>query len=303
MAMLSLAVACTGAQNQQSGASVTRHGDASRDLMFSWSRRHLLEIHEQPWCPAAIRDGATDYLRFIAAFARQYRYVVPLLRRGLLASGSERIVDLCSGGGGPWPQLQRELHAALPAPAPILLTDLHPNQAAAHMPIRGQPYIRFVPKSVDATHIPAELTGFRTLFTAFHHFPPQDARRILQDAVDQGQGIGVFEQTARTPLALLIMLVLPWLALLAAPFVRPFRLDRLFWTYLIPLIPFVLCFDGIVSCLRTYTLAEMRALTASLRPPASGAHYRWEIGTVPSPLSPIGVRYLLGYPMQDSERP
>jgi hypothetical protein len=261
-------------------------------------RRHLFEIHEQDWCPAVIRDGATDYLRFLAAFAHQYTHVVPVLRRGLLAAGSEAIVDLCSGSGGPWPQLQRELLASLPTPIPILLTDLHPNSAAAYRPSWAQSTVEFVRTPVDATRIPADLAGFRTLFTAFHHFPPQDARRILLDAVRQGQGIGVFEQTARTPLALIMMLFLPWLAFLAAPFLRPFRIDRLFWTWVIPAIPFVLTFDGIVSCLRTYSLPELRALTEDIRVHAIGPDYVWEFGTVPSPISPIGVRYLIGYPVR-----
>jgi hypothetical protein len=264
---------------------------------FKWKRRHLIEIHEQRWCPDFIRDGATDYLRFIAAIGHQYRHVVPLLQCALLASDSERIVDLCSGSGGPWPQLQRALYATMRRPIPILLTDLHPNQAAIHTTARATPYIQFVSTPVDATQIPAELTGFRTLFTAFHQFVPQDARSILQDAVRCGQGIAIFEQTARTTLALLVMLVLPWIALLAAPFVRPFRADRLFWTWVVPLIPLVLCFDGVVSCLRTYSLTELQEMVAGLDPPPAGIHYQWEIGRVPSPLSPIGVTYAIGYPV------
>ena len=262
-------------------------------------RRHLFEIHEQDWCPAAIRDGATDYLRFFAAVARQYKHVIPVLGRGLLASRSEAIVDLCSGSGGPWPQLQRGLSVSLPKPIPILLTDLHPNQATTNRPPWAQANVEFVRTPVDATRIPAELTGFRTLFTAFHHFQPQDAQNILRDAVRQGQGIGVFEQTARTPLALIMMLVLPWLALLTAPFIRPFRIDRLFWTWVIPAIPFVLVFDGIVSCLRTYSLPELRALTEDIHVHTTGQDYIWEYGALPSPLSPVGVHYLIGYPARE----
>ncbi len=262
-------------------------------------RRHLLEIHEQSWCPPFIRDGATDYLRFITTVSRQYSCVIPKLQKALLASQSERIVDLCSGGGGPWPKLQRDLQAALPRPMPVLLTDLHPNKAAARLPTWAEPDVEFAPVPVDATQIPPGLSGFRTLFTAFHHFPPGDARRILQDAVSQGQGIGVFEQTARTPLALLMMLVLPWLAVLAAPFVRPFRLERLFWTWVIPVAPFVLMFDGLVSCLRTYSLAELEQLTAEVQTPAGGLPYHWEIGRVRSPLSPVGICYLIGYPIHE----
>ena len=263
---------------------------------FKWKRRHFIEIHEQRWCPAVIRDGATDYLRFIAAIGRQYRYVIPLLQGALLASDSKRIIDLCSGGGGPWPQIHRGLYAGMHRPIPILRTDLYPNQAAAQPTGSASPLIQFVTTPVDAAEIPVELTGFRTLFTAFHHFTPQNARSILQDAVRNGQGIAVFEQTARTPLALLVMLVLPFLAYLSAPFLRPFRADRLFWTWIIPIIPLALCFDGIVSCLRTYTELELNEMTAGLEQYPVGARYQWEIGHVPSPLSPIGITYAIGYP-------
>src|SRR5450759_4223616 len=35
------------------------------------------------------------------------------------------------------------------------------------------------------------------------------------------------------------------------PWIRPFRWSRLLWTYLIPIIPLVFLFDGVVSCHRT----------------------------------------------------
>lgn len=270
-------------------------------MLRGCSRRQLFEIHEQSWCPAFVRDGATDYLRFVATLGRQYKHAVPLLRKGLVASGSERIVDFCSGSGGPWPKLQQDLEAALSRPMPVVLADLHPSQAPAQVHSKRGSNIEVVPVPLDAGQVPTELTGFRTLFTAFHHFAPAGARKILQDAVDKGQGIGIFEQTARTPLALFMMLTLPWLAALVTPFVRPFRLDRLFWTWVIPLIPFVLCCDGIVSCLRTYSPSELHTLTTEVAQSTNSVPYCWEIGRVPSPLSPIGVGYLVGYPMPDHE--
>lgn len=114
----------------------------------------------------------------------------------------------------------------------------------------------------------------------------------MQDAVRQGQGIAIFEQTRRHLLALLLMLWLPAVAWLATPFLRPFQWRRLLFTYLLPLIPLVLCVDGLVSCLRTYSPAELRAMTARLEGPV----YVWHVGRVPSPLSPLGVTYLIGYP-------
>jgi len=66
----------------------------------------------------------------------------------------------------------------------------------------------------------------------------------------------------------------------------------LFWTYLIPLVPMVTLFDGLVSCLRTYSIPELRGLTA--RVDTNG--YRWDIGAVRSKKVPIPITYLIGVP-------
>lgn len=263
-------------------------------------RLHLFEIHEQPWCPTVIRDGAMDCLRIIATVGNQYKHGGPLLQRALLATGATQIVDLCSGGGGPWLRLAKTLHTRQGEPVPILLTDLYPHHSAADggKAATTAP-IRLLATPIDATQLPAEVTGLRTLFTAFHHFPSARAQAILQDAVNAGQGIAIFEQTARTPQALLMMYLLPWLALLMTPFIRPWRFARLFWTFVIPAIPLVLWFDGLVSCLRTYSEAELAAMVNALEPSPQGVDYVWQIGRAPSPLSPLGVGYLIGYPRRE----
>lgn len=260
------------------------------------SRLHLFELHEQPWCPAAIRDGATDCLRFIATVGNQYKHVVPLLQQALLTTDAPRIIDLCSGGGGPWHSLASKLRTGQGDPVQILLTDLYPNQGAGEARHTATPQLHFIVTPVDATQLPADLTGFRTLFTAFHHFSPQHAQAILQDAVNANQGIAIFEQTARTPVALLTMFLLPFLGLLAAPFIWPWRRAHFFWTFIIPAIPLVLWFDGMISCLRTYSASELAMLIDKLDPAPSGVVYIWQIGKVRSPLSPIGVSYVIGYP-------
>ncbi len=256
-------------------------------------RLQLLELHEQPWCPAAVRAGAMDCLRLIATVGNQYQHVLPRLQAALTATGCTEILDLCSGSGGPWPvlvaQLQRETESLA-----VTLTDRYPPPLA-----RTHGSIHYHPTPVDATAVPATLTGFRTLFTAFHHFEPERARAILQDAVIQRRGIAIFEQTRRHPLACLLMLLLAPLACLLVPFIRPWRLDRFFWTYLIPAIPLVLGIDGVVSCLRTYTQEEMATLVATLDG-VDGAPYDWEIGHAKAPLSPLGISYAIGYPASAS---
>ena len=86
--------------------------------------------------------------------------------------------------------------------------------------------------------------------------------------------------------------MVPVLALIFVPFVRPFRWSRLLWTYLIPLVPFVLLFDGIVSCIRTYSPAELGELLEGL----SANEYQWDIGEERQGPLPVTITYLIGLP-------
>ncbi len=256
-------------------------------------RLHLLEIEDQWWCPRVIRDAATDYLRFIESLTNPYGPAAPLLRRALERAGTHRVLDLGSGAGGLWPQLLPALDAA-GVSVEVCLTDRYPNVQAleqARMASGGR--IEFYPGRVDARQVPPELVGFRTLFSAFHHFRPAEARAVLADADARREGIGVFEVTQRSRVAVLAMVIPPLLLLVLTPFIRPFRWSRLLWTYVIPLVPLVVYFDGAVSCLRTYTPSELREMTASL----SAEGYVWEIGEERVRRAPVRVTYLLGYPV------
>jgi hypothetical protein len=257
-------------------------------------RFHLLEIEDQPWCPEFLRTAITDFLRVLMEWFAPYAAAAPLLARALTRVGETDIVDLCSGGGGPWRDLLRRIPSAGGPDVRVRLSDLYPNYAAyARLGRLCGARIAAEPEPVDATAVPPRLTGFRTLFTALHHFPPATARAILADAVRQRRGIGVFEITRRSPLGLVGMLFLPVLALLLTPFIRPFRWDRLFWTYLVPLVPLIVWFEGSVSCLRTYTPAELGELVSGFD------GYRWEIGTVRGPPLATLVTYLVGTPVEN----
>lgn len=204
-----------------------------------------------------------------------YQPIAHLLRKRLEECGSGRVVDLCSGAGGPWPSLVRHFKMQGGTPPEVLLTDKYPDTTKLHdlEPLTAN-HIHFLKRSIDATQIPGSLRGFRTLFSSFHHLNPDEARRLLQDTVDARQGIGIFEASARHMFTFLSVLFVPVAAWLFLPFRRPFRWSRLLWTYFIPVIPFVLFFDGLVSCLRSYSLGELREMTRGVA--ASG--YRWEIG-------------------------
>jgi len=256
-------------------------------------RVHSFELEDQPWFPAAIRDLATDYLHFVEARCALHLPALPLLWEVLEATGTERVVDLCSGAGGMIPLIQQAL-AADGVPVRFTLTDRYPNlpafQAAAQA---GGGAIDFVPEAVDARAVPPELRGVRTLFNGFHHFPPGEAVQVLRDAVQARQPIAIFEVSERSLSTLIpLALLTPLLVALATPFIRPFRWRRLFWTYVLPAVPLTCWWDGIISQLRAYTPAELEGLARE----AGEDVYVWRTGKKALGSTPGMLTYLLGYP-------
>jgi hypothetical protein len=260
-------------------------------------RFRLFEIHEQPWFPQFLRDQFVDGLQMILEVTNTYHPIAQLLRKRLENCGSKRVLDLCSGAGGPWPSLVRHFKSRGAEPPEVLLTDKYPCTRKLHdweFPAANR--IHFLRYSIDATQIPGHLQGFRTLFSSFHHLNPDEARGLLRDSVNKRQAIGIFEVSARHALTLLSILFLPIAAWLFVPFRRPFRWSRLLWTYLIPVIPFVLCFDGLISCLRAYSIPELQEMTKGLA--TSG--YGWAIGEQAGGLLPLRITYLFGCPQSIS---
>jgi len=129
----------------------------------------------------------------------------------------------------------------------------------------------------------------RTQFLSLHHFKPKDAKKILQNAVATKQNIAIFEGQERSFASIFAMIFSPITVLLVTPFIKPFSVGRIIFTYLIPLVPIFVLWDGIVSSLRTYSVKEMEDLVNGLE---NKDQFDWEIGRKKS--GPGVNLYLLG---------
>lgn len=261
--------------------------------MWIQNRLPFGEIADQSWCPRVIRNYLTDFLQFSINQTGQYIPVVPRLFYFMQRGGDQHIVDLCSGGSGPWLRIYGIFSRAIGESFRIVLTDRSPNLDAfgyAHKVSKGK--IVFREEPFDICGLPIGLIGFRTLFGSFHHFTPVQAKQILQDAVDSGQGIGIFEMTDRSVLSVLGMISAPLFVLLHTPKIKPYRWSRYFFTYILPVVPLVVMLDGVMSCLRSYSIEELVAMTGSI----TGENYDWEIRKLRSPFSPFPIIYVLGSP-------
>jgi hypothetical protein len=259
-------------------------------------RLHLFELEDQRWLPSSIRHGVTAYLNFVGNLsAAPYEDFAFLLAQAMRATGDRVLLDLCSGASGPVPTLlhllkQRGIDAR------AILTDLYPDERIRTLiDKRSDGSLTYLREPVDATRVLPELDGFRILCNGFHHFPPSRARHILADTVQSGRGIALFEAVERRLPAMLACLAALIAVPLATLFMRPWRWDRAVLTFLIPIIPLAVAWDGLVSCVRVYSPSELRALVNGI-PGSDG--YRWHIQRHAVPRSPFGVTCLVGYPRQ-----
>ena len=222
--------------------------------------------------------------------------VADVLRREVLEKNGQQsssaptwiMIDFCAGGGGPTPSIERILNTSQQgtkaAPTQFVLTDLHPHVEEWAVAAAASQHVRYAAQPVDAsaadpkailneafgavsptksTASPADGARVCRLFSlAFHHFDDPLAREILKNSVETSDGFGIFELQDRSLSAFVTTLVFGLGVLLTAPYYawRWRSPMTLVFTYLIPILPFVLLFDGWMSMLRTRTPDEVEAL-------------------------------------------
>lgn len=257
-------------------------------------RIHLFELEDQSWFPSQLRSLITDLLQYQLTAFNVYQPAIPKIQEVMQKTNCNQIIDLGSGSSGSVLQIQEMLESEKKISISVTLTDKYPNiERFERIRELSNNRINYISDPIDATSVPPEYEGLRSLFTSFHHFPPEAAKKILQDAVDKEAPIGIFEFTERTISNVIkIILFAPLIVFLQTPFIRPFKWSRLFWTYVIPIAPLAYCWDALVSHLRTYSPEELQQLISEI----NSENYNWEFGKLKSEESSFNITYLIGFP-------
>lgn len=165
------------------------------------------------------------------------------------------------------------------APINFLLTDLHPN-IDAWMPLAEKSNaLNFIPQPVDAAWPPTSVMSrgrsssgiaatssariLRTFYLSFHHFDDNAAKAILKSTLETSDAFAIVELQDRRLFSLLLLMLEPLLVYLVAPLWFLGDVRYLFFTFIIPLMPILMGWDGIVSLLRTRTFDEIVKLADS----------------------------------------
>ena len=258
-------------------------------------RIHLFEFEDLSWFPSFIRDGGTDFLGFILRITKFYAPAIELLENVVKKTAHSEIIDLCSGNGGPIELIFQKIDPSLNVK--FIISDKYPNIPAYRQLQRSTDNkVDFYPDSLDVLESDLDLPGIRTMFSAIHHFNPEEVKIVLRKMVNKDKTICLFDSGDRhLGIILGILLFHPILFFFITPFLRPFRISRIVFTYLIPLIPLYTIWDGIVSIMRLYSPNELRAIAIEID---IEGRYQWDFGKVRSKIG-LSVAFLIGTPIKN----
>ncbi|SFT82399.1 hypothetical protein SAMN05216474_2569 [Lishizhenia tianjinensis] len=255
-------------------------------------RIHLFEFEDLHFFPEFLRNSMTNYLNAFHRVIKTKNDLSLVVKKALKISKATHIQDLCSGAGGPMPDVLREIQKDKEFEhLQLTLSDLYPNQQALKK-FEAVNDINYLSSPVNAASIPKQENTLVTMICSMHHMPPKVAKEILLNAQHNNQCICVYEISDNSypivlfPINFLIGLIMPFFV---TPFVKNITWHQILFTYFIPLLPILISWDGTVSNVRTYTKSDWQELMGN----DLSEKYTWEIETVGDKMKKI---YVLGYP-------
>ena len=227
------------------------------------NRWHLFEFGDQSWLPRLLREIYMDCMKFAFSVGGHYAKMHEPFATWASRTGESEVLDLASGGGAPIGQMIRGAAQSNTTMPQVYLSDLHPNlRHYRDLQLQhGNDQLSYVSEPVDVLNIGRPQFRLCSVCTAFHHFRPKDAARVIATFGHERDGFFIMEPLQRDWKHLALMIISgPWIYMLTPFFHRPFRWSRLIFCTLLPIVPLMVFIDGCVSVMRIYRPEEIREM-------------------------------------------
>lgn len=214
--------------------------------------QELKELEDFEWFPATLRNFQTEFIGFVVAKFYFYKPFVSYLNG--LNLEPKPLTDLCSGSGEP----ALCIFSFGNCFNDLTLTDKFPNPQRPNTE-----WVTYDSNTIDVLEVEFKPDRYYIMLNSFHHFTDEEKRQLVKKVQSSGTTaffVEVLEPTVWCGLKVYCMTIFG--QLLLAPFVRPFSLKRLFFTYIFPINLLTILFDGVLSVLKSRSLKQYKTLFA-----------------------------------------
>jgi hypothetical protein len=242
------------------------------------------ELEDYDWFPRLLRRYQVDFIGAIVKWFAVYQPLTAVLKQLLQQNNLKKITDCCSGSGDPAMYMHRQLKGMVQT----VLTDKFPQLLPVKVP--GAEYMT---ESRDVLQLQPDVQQLYTMYNSFHHFSSAEQEKILQQFAGNRTAFIIAEILQPDALTFIKIVFTTTIGqLLLTPFIKPFSLLRLFFTYLLPVNIITMTYDGIVSVLKSKTVKQYRQLSEGI----STSAYSITVSNLKS--STASLIYITGTPLQ-----
>lgn len=208
----------------------------------------MKELEDFEWFPQILRQYQTEFIGFVVARFNVYAPFINYLNND--NSRPDKLFDLCSGSGEP----AISIFKALTHSGDLTLSDKFPSSVQT-----SQTNISYIQTQMDVLTLNFNSNYTYTMFNAFHHFNKDEQMQIVSKIKSQKASAYFVEILSPNILFYLKVLTMTTLGtLLFTPFIKPFSIKRLFFTYLLPINLFTITYDGLVSVYKSKSVKQYR---------------------------------------------
>ena len=212
----------------------------------------IKELEDYSWFPPLLRRYQMDYIGSLVSWLRVYRPLMPVVAQMVNADHGVMIQDLCSGSGIPAIYIQQHIKHF----PKTLLSDKYPDPA-----FTDAAELEYIKSPVDVLALIPQHGICYTMYNSIHHLSPGDQITLVKKMIASRNNF-LFAEILEPGIFTMIKIILSatLLQLFTAPFIKPFSLKRLFFTYIIPFNLFTVLYDGIISVIKSGSVNRYRKL-------------------------------------------
>jgi len=227
----------------------------------------FFEFGDLGWVPNLYHIYLRRYLGFFYKLFGYYKLWIPAFSEFIREVNKTKFMECCSGSGETLELIRSQLDKKEFLGIEFLLSDIQPHsEFVKNINQSCDPAFRYIDQSVDVTEMKSDFNHPKIFINSFHHFSEEQVKLIFDSNFNQGNEIIIMEYVRNSLMGYLTMLMGPIIVLLTLPFVVKFKHlpIMIVFTYLIPLFPLMMLWDGFVSCLHEYSVKKLTQLVKKL---------------------------------------